>query len=264
MKRWRSRAAIQVVVTLGGLLLGGAALGYILPGWSILRRTAETRDKTNLTGLRVDGTAFFYGAAAEQAGQALTGAAPIRPELQVNATLLFRMPGRCRLELSSPEGGRAVMISASGRKRTEGQDLPTAAAALEHVCAILGSRGSSESETLRALDRHVRTFQVEVKSTALGRFGGEVAYVLGGLEPTRSQFWIYKDAFQPARLRFADSQGYTWDVRFLDYNSPATGDWFPRVVELMRYDKGATEGELLFRFTGLRGDNRAMPSDKLF
>ena len=55
-----------------------------------------------------------------------------------------------------------------------------------------------------------------------------------------------------------DEQGAAWDVRFFDYASPASGEWFPRIVEVRR------GGELLMRFTGLRADNKSSISDKLF
>jgi hypothetical protein len=74
----------------------------------------------------------------------------------------------------------------------------------------------------------------------------------------RSQFWVYKDSFRAARLRYTDSANNAWDIRFLDYTSPATGEWMPRTIEVWR------GGQRALRFTALKGDNRATLADKLF
>ena len=55
---------------------------------------------------------------------------------------------------------------------------------------------------------------------------------------------------QPARVRFTDDAKQPWDVRFLDYTSQATGDFFPRIVEVY---KGT---ELHLRLTVLGADTR--------
>jgi len=94
------------------------------------------------------------------------------------------------------------------------------------------------------------------RSTWLARFGGQVAYVIGGSKDGDAQFWIFKDSWLPARMRWTDG-GTRWDVRFVDYNSPA-GDWFPRAVEVSR------DGERQVRFTTLSGDPRATVPDRLF
>ncbi|MHB8879631.1 MAG: hypothetical protein ACYC8T_38570, partial [Myxococcaceae bacterium] len=69
---------------------------------------------------------------------------------------------------------------------------------------------------------------------------------------------VYKDSFLPARLRFTEADGVSWDVRFVDYASPATGEWFPRVVEV---DRG---GAPWLKFTGLTADAKAKLEDRLF
>ena len=90
----------------------------------------------------------------------------------------------------------------------------------------------------------------------LARFGGHVAYVVGGAKDTDPQFWVFKDSWLPARIRWTEG-GTRWDVRFVDYNSPA-GDWFPRAVEVSR------DGERQVRFTTLSADPRASVPDRLF
>jgi outer membrane biogenesis lipoprotein LolB len=97
---------------------------------------------------------------------------------------------------------------------------------------------------------------VNLGNAWLARFGGRVAYVVGGSKETDPQFWVFKDSWLPARIRWTEG-GTRWDVRFVDYNSPA-GDWFPRAVEVSR------DGEQQVRFTTLSADPRASVPDRLF
>ena len=80
--------------------------------------------------------------------------------------------------------------------------------------------------------------------------------MVGGPKDGDAQFWVFKDSWLPARIRWTDG-GTRWDVRFVDYNSPA-GNWFPRAVEVSR------DGERQVRFTTLSGDPRANVPDRLF
>ena len=43
---------------------------------------------------------------------------------------------------------------------------------------------------------------------------------------------LYKDRMEPARVRFAGDTKTQGDVRFLDYTSQATGDFFPRTFKV--------------------------------
>jgi hypothetical protein len=239
------------------LALSGWAAAYVMPAWSILKHMTNRREEMSLFLLRVDGSATFSGAAVKEAGPAL-GLSTDRSDLQVDATVYLKLPSRCRIELSSTEGGKQLAeVYASGKKRLEGTELTAVSVAMQEVCALLAERSSSESEAHGAVDRHLRTLGVKEESTSLSRFGSQVAFVLGDTAEDQPQVWIYKDSFQPARVRFTDAQG-AWDVRMLDYTSPATGEWFPRTLEVYR------GGELQLRFTALKGDSRSSIPEKLF
>ena len=82
--------------------------------------------------------------------------------------------------------------------------------------------------------------------------------MLGSTKEGASQLWVYKDSFQPARLRWKEKDGTAWDVWLVDYGSPAGGDAFPRVLEVHR------NGERQLRFDALRSDPRARMEDTLF
>jgi hypothetical protein len=217
---------------------------------------SEVRDEPPISNVRLDGMLTFANSSARSASAALGGGG--RSELQVDALLLMKLPGRCRLEIATAEGSRSVAIWSHGKERTEGARLDELAAALGQICPFLAARSGSEAETRGAVDRHLRALKIDVRTASLGRLGSQVAYVLGSAAEGQPQFWVYKDIFLPARVRWADPDKKRWDIRFLDYGSPISGESFPRVVELYR------EGELLLRFAGLKSDTRSALAEKLF
>ncbi|QSQ19762.1 hypothetical protein JY651_31320 [Pyxidicoccus parkwayensis] len=244
-------------VALLAVLVSFAAGAYVLPGGSILRRMVAERDELNLASFRVEGSLSFSGPGLKEAGAAL-GSPTDRPEIQGDGVLSVRVPGRCRFDASVPDGNaRAAAILAGGRKRSEGTEVPSMSALVSAVCPILAASGNVQDQK-EALQQHLQNLGVETGRTGLARFGGEVAYVLGDMAEGRSQFWVYKDSFRAARLRYTDSANNAWDIRFLDYTSPATGEWMPRTIEVWR------GGQRALRFTALKGDNRATLADKLF
>jgi hypothetical protein len=256
--RWRRSIGWRAALAASLALASSAALAFVMPAGSILRHLAEKRDDLSLFTLRVDGLASFHGAAVREAGAAL-GQPTDRPEILVDATFSLRLPGRCRLDLSPLEGNRSAVVESSGKRRAEGSPIAVAQVLLTPVCTFLASRSSGETgEAKAALERFLAQRKVEPGRTWLGRFGGQVAYVLGEREDTEPQFWVYKDSFLPARLRWRDEQNVDWDVRFYDYTSPASGEWFPRLLEVHR------GGELAMRFTSLKADTKATLADKLF
>jgi hypothetical protein len=238
------------------ILITTAASAYILPASSILRRMSEARNELQISNLRIDGTLTFAGSSAPTAAATLGGAG--RSEVQVDGVLLLKLPARCRLEASTPEGARSVVVWSHGKERTEGTRLEELAVTLAQICPLLATRSSSEAATRAAVERHLLAMKIDARTTSLGRLGGQIAYVLGQAAEGQPQLWIYKDGFLPASIRWTHADKNRWDVRFLDYGSPLTGEAFPRVIELYRGD------ELLLRFSGLKSDSKAAVAEKLF
>jgi hypothetical protein len=240
------RSTFSRILAVPLLLTAGAAGAYVMPQGAVLRHMASAREDQRLSAVRVEGTLVFSGAAAGEAGG--TG------EVQSDARVAMRLPGRCRLDASSADGGRLAVVDVNGQLRTEGPSVRALAAALSELCALFGARSAADGRG--ALESHLRARGVEPRTSSLARFGGQVAYVLGGKGEKDAQFWVFKDSFLPARMRWTEA-GSSWDVRFVDYNSPA-GDWFPRVVEVAR------DGEQQARFTTLSGEPHASLPDRLF
>ncbi len=231
--------------------LAGTAAAYVLPGGAILRRLVEAREELHLVGAKVEGTLALSGGAMGELSTEL-------PEYRTDAAFLLRVPGRCRLDATTPQGKPLAVVEAGGRRRVEGPTVAALGVAVQEVCALLALRSASEGDARSGLEQHLRTLKVDTQKTALGRLGDKVVYVLGGDRPTDSQLWVFKESFLPARVRFSDDQGVAWDVRFSDYASPATGGWFPRLLEVSRGT------ELQARFTTVRGDSHASVPERLF
>lgn len=222
-------------------------VAFVMPSYSILRRLANRRDELSVTSLKVDGLAAVSPVIARDAAGQL-GTEWTSGELSLTATVAVRFPGRCRVELSSPETTKVLSASwASGKKRSDGGELPALAAAVEAACATLALHSGTDGESRAALERYLAGLKVEAKQVSFGRFGGSVAFVLGDKAAGKPQFWVYKDRFLPARVRTADG----WDVRFIDYSGQASGDWWPRVIEVYQGE------ELHLRLTVLAADGKA-------
>jgi hypothetical protein len=250
----KTRARAMMVVA---VLLASGALAYVLPGLSIVRRMAEVRDDLQLFSVRIEGGVTLSGSLAGEAQRSLALLGD-RPEVQADGVVSLKLPGRCRFDVSSIEGGRFAAVTSGGKPRVEGATPAPVSLALEHLCVLLASRSSSAGEAKELLMRHLGQLKIDVGQTSLARFGGQVVYVIGAPGERTPQLWVYKDLFLPARLRFADAQGAFWDLRLLDYTSPATGEWFPRTVEL------AKENEVVLRFTSLKSDVKTKLADTLF
>lgn len=243
------------------VLSAAPALAYVLPVTGILKRLGQRREQLALATLEVRGTFSAPGeagrAAAGELGLPLAGG-----EFSAPALLAFKMPGRCRLELSPPdlpEAERpAAVVKAGELAGVRGLErVPAAAAMLRGLCALLGPRpGGAEPD--RPYGQELGRLGVPLAEAVLGRFNGQVAYVIGARPAeARPQAWVDKQSFQPVRVIFRAGDGLA-DVRLLDWGSPAGGDWFPRAVEVWQ------GGALQARFLAERAAANPKVPDALF
>jgi hypothetical protein len=217
----------------------------------------DTRDDQPLSAIRVEGSYVFSGPVVREAVAAL-GLSTERSELIVDGLIQLKPPARCRFDVAAPEGNKLAVVQVGGRRRVEGTELPVLTTAMSQLCPLLAVRSSSEGEAKELVEQHLQGLGIATRTTSLARFGGEVAYVLGDPDEGKPQFWVYKDNFRPARVRWTDKAGTAWDVRFIDYASAATGEALPRGIEVWR------GGERALRFTAIRSDTRASIPDRLF
>lgn len=236
----------------------GLLVAYIMPSYGVLKRFANQRDELTVSGLKAEGVGVVSPVLAKDVA-ALLGTTWNSGELNVNASLAVRFPGRCRLELSSPESTKAVSASwASGKKKSDGGEVAALRVAVEQACALLSQKSAQEGATRDGFVQHLQGLKVDLKSTSLARFNGTVSYLIGSKAEGQASLWVYKDRFLPSRVRFTDETGAAWDVRFSDYTSQATGDVWPRVVEVLK----GNEPQL--RVMLLRADLKADLSNEKF
>lgn len=235
------------------------ALSYVMPSYSVLKRLANGRDDLELSSLRVDGTAVVPAALAGDIAQAL-GITAGPGELTLGMVVSMRLPGRCRVELTSLDSTKTVAaVTNNGKKRADGPEVPALAVVADQVCGLLALHGAGDGDSRAAIEKHLQAFKIDPRGSALARFHGKLAYIIGDAKNANAQLWVYKsEKFPPARVRFLDAGGASWDVQFIDYTSQSTGDWFPRQVEVYKADV------LQLRLTTLNADNKAKLDDKLF
>jgi hypothetical protein len=222
------------------------ALAYVLPVPGILRRMGERRAELGLASLEATGTLQAEGPAAERLAVA-AGLRTASGRVALPARFAMKTPGRCRLELLLPDAVEAERPAASLRDGrltgVRGLDAaPAIAALVRSTCALLAVppvAGGSERAYAEALGRR----GVALDDATLGRFGGRLAFVVGGrARDAKPLAFVDKQTFQPLRLLATDG-GALLDTRLLDWGSPIGGDWFPRAVEV--WDRDA----LRLRFT---------------
>ena len=110
---------------------------YIMPSYGVLKRFSNERDGLTVVNLTAEGVAAVSPVLAKDVS-ALMGITWNSGELMLNASLAVRFPGRCRLELSSPESTKVLAAaSTSGKSRTEGGDVQALLVGLEQACALL-------------------------------------------------------------------------------------------------------------------------------
>ncbi|MBX7098824.1 MAG: hypothetical protein K1X89_14040 [Myxococcaceae bacterium] len=228
-------------------LLAALIVSYVLPAYSILRRLAEGRDDLQLTTLKVEGAAAVGPAAAKDAAAAL-GSAWEAGELPAAFSVTMRLPGRCRVELRTLDGGKAVAaVHAFGKRRADGGQVPGLQQAADAICGVLALHASGEGESRAAVEKYLAGLKVNTRVTSLGRFGGAVAYVIGDTAEGAPQFWVQREHFLPVRVAFTEGDA-AYDVQFLDYTSSSTGEWFPRALAVFR------NGEPLLRLNAQKSD----------
>ncbi len=196
--------------------------------------------------LEVTGTLQAGGAA----GEALLAAGGVRGAGGLGALparLLWKVPGRCRLELL-PAGVadsdrpwllvKDEAVTGSDELRSD----PAFIALLRATCALLAVPQDPEDKD-RPLAASLARRGVALADPTLGRFDGRIAFVIGGrATDAKPLAWFDKESFQPVRLVLSEA-GAAQDVRFLGWGSPTGGDWAPRATEVH------AGGTLRLRFT---------------
>jgi hypothetical protein len=244
----------KLLLVAGLLFVAGTAQAFILSAGVVVRKMAAHRDELQLLTLSVRGALHLSGQAAGSAAQAL--GMPPSSAVAVDAVASYKLPGRCRIELSAPVGkARPAVANVNGSLRAEGPDLEPLRLFAAYACPLLYQRGGGETD--RGLFGFLKDQGVDSAVVSLGRTGGAVAYVIGGNPKDAPTAWIEKEHFWP--VRFVAKEGASiLDVRLLDYASPISGEWHPRVVELRK------DGELVGKLVLEKAEANPKLPDALF
>ena len=212
-------------------------LAFVMPTGGVLKRYASNRDGLHTSSFRAEGVLSVAPVLARDVA-ALLGVEWASGQLELTATLSVRFPGRCRLDVTTPATTKSLVVtSVNGTVRTEGGDVPALTRALDSACQVLTVKSGEDGTTRENLLTTLRGLKVETKQVSLARADdsvNKVAYRIGDPSDAAPQFWVYKEDFLPARLRFADAKNVAWRLDFSDYASQATFDVWPRVLAVSR------------------------------
>lgn len=214
------------------------AAGYVPSVAAILKRAGEKRSTLSLTALEATGTLEVQGDAAARLAQAVGVPPGAEGRLALPARFLFKVPGRCRLEMVRPgaaEADRPFLVVRDGRISGRGLDaIPAAAALARAACSLLAVPGGPESDRAYAQALARRGVALDASSFAL--LDDRIALVVGGTaREARPLAFFDKETAQPLRLLAKDG-GALVDARLVGWGSPEGGDWFPRAIELWEGD----------------------------
>lgn len=231
-----------------------AVLAVVMPTSGVLKRYAANRDGLHTSAMRAEGVLSVSPVLARELAP-LLGVEWTSGQLELDATLSLRLPGRCRLDVTTPLTTKTLVVAVTnGAVRTEGGEVTALTRAVEEACQVLAVKNGDEGATREALLGTLHGLKVETKHISLARIDDsvqKVSYRIGDEADGAPQLWLFKEDFLPSRLRFADPKGQGWTIDFADYGSQATFDVWPRVLEVKR---GA---EPQLRLMMLRADLKA-------
>jgi hypothetical protein len=257
----------RALLVLSLLLVSAPALAYLLPGWSLVKKSEQRRETLNLHSLQVQGTLLLTGDAAKKFGDQLHQSLD-QGQLALPAVASFKYPGRCRIELpTAGTGGKPLAMTDRNGALGGAPELTFLQPMLTLGCPLLTSRGGDEG--LRAMVDWMKTLGVDFQTASLSRMGSKLAEVVGAeaRDLSSSQVWIDKDEFVPLRV-IAKLNAGVYDVRYLDLGAPGSGaETLPRIIELWQLPAsgdGTGAGQLVARFTGAKADPNATVDDGLF
>jgi outer membrane lipoprotein-sorting protein len=206
---------------MGVLLTGDLARAYVLPADFIMRMLAERRRRMNIKDLSI------------QLNTEIS-----EHSVEVEEHLYLKAPERMR-RVRQDEETTIVEVQREGRhargseKALQRMKGPPS----DPLAAMLMPAGEDVEQMQERLLRTIAALGIDTKTTWLGRFEDRVCYVIGAhnWKANANQLWIDKETFLPVRLvQVSGKEGKKSrrELRWLEYGSAVTGDWFPRVLEV--------------------------------
>jgi outer membrane lipoprotein-sorting protein len=239
-------------------LVAGPSFAYVLPGLQILDLAAQKSGQTGRLLVKQKVTVYASEKAdadsSESAGNTspLPANQPLSTEganqtaasgsdqpLELNETLRYDMSGAFRSDQSG-SGWQRIHVSSD-----------------DQAVTVLNRAITARSETVddqykdimlyrsrQALADRLSRLGVDTSVSSLGRFEGQVAYVIGAEYPDEklSQLWVDKEAFRPLRLIIVEpGSASALDIRYDEWR-PRGSVWYPMHIEF--YQSGRLVREI--------------------
>jgi hypothetical protein len=230
MRRSILATAVLAVV---GLVTSLPARAYLLPTDFIVRMLIEKRE-------RVTGADLSLQLTTEVAGI----------DSPVEERIYVKMPERLR-RVRQTEDRAEVEVQREGRwaRGSEG-DLKTQKGPPEDVLPLLlFTAGNDLDKKQERILATLKTLGIDRSVVAFGRYQDQVCFIIGARSyaADASQLWIDKETFLPLRLivtKKTDSSVSKRETRWLEFGSSLTGDYFPRVIEVLQDGKRVSRSEV--------------------
>lgn len=200
-----------------------SAFAYVLPSDFLLRMLADKRKGVTMKDATLNLTAELDG-----------------NDAPIDERLYLKTPERSRL-VQNTDDVPTVSIEKEG-KRARGPENKLAKDTSPNVDilpVLLMPAGDEIDAMSSRMIAAVKGLGIDMKTTAFGRTGDTVAYIIGARawEPDKPQLWLYKNTFLPARLVVIGSDKARYETRWLDYGGQVTGDYYPQIIETYKNGK---------------------------
>ena len=227
----RSRLVLGLLL-LGAMLVADTATAYILPSDTILRMVVEKRRKLGIVDMTVQLTTETDGKSA-----------PLEERIYI------KDPERMR-RVRQEEGGAKVTVQVED-KAAEGPEnaLKPLKAVPDLLPILLQPSGEELEQVQERLVGVLKRLGINTAIVTLGRLGSTIAYVIGGKanEAEKPLLWIDKESFLPLKIvttQKKDGRSERVEVRWMEFGSATTGDWFPRILEVWKDGKRVQRSEV--------------------
>lgn len=196
------------------------AAAYILSGEFIISMFADRRKELKIESIEIESewTIFYKDLASEK----------------FNAREYIKAPYEMRIDLAGEKaGGKTIIHRGIWRyTRKTGETEWKKEKCRLPVEALLFS-GALEIKQKRA---EIKKFGVDIEKRRMGRFDDKIGFAVGveKVDEKLPVIWFHRRSFRPIRfVDYPEKDGKTQeiDLRFIDYSSSVSGEWYPRLIE---------------------------------
>ncbi len=223
------RRALPIAAVLLGLLAVDVASAYVLPAEYILRILADKRRRLNIVDLSIQLTTELS-----------------RQDAPADERLYLKTPERMRRVRQDEETTTVEIVrEGKGARGPEGA-VRRFRGKVDLLPTLLMPRGEDLDAMQVRMTKAVAALGIDTSATSLGRYQDRVCYIIGARawETEVSQLWLDKETFLPLRLILVDGKKRKQETRWLEFGSSVTGDWFPRVIEVLEGGKRVERAEV--------------------